>query len=263
MAFDPLDYGLASGFPSIMSEKIGEYWTTANVLKEYQPGQYSMVWDPLYGYRIFKLMKNLSNSAFAAGDLVSYVNPASVGTITAGSKLSITTSGLTADDLEYQKIVCMDDAGAAGGAPEGEASLCIANSTTLITLHPDYPFSAAIAASDTAQVIYANGLEDAAGGDLRGPGYFTDSVAGVVMSAVPDNSWGWVLQKGFCMAANTNALTACDLKAGTKTVVAAAVNAGQELIIGHSPCVQFAGNEESFAFVYIDVYSSIHLQTTP
>ena len=262
MAFDALGYN--TRFPFAVTEigDLSETFTTANVVKKYSPGQYAQVWDPLWGLRIFKLVKNLNGSTIAKGDLMSYVDVASVGTITAGTTTSITTSGLTANDLEYQMIICGDDAGAAGAAPEGEASYCTANTTTLITLHSDYPFSAAIAASDTAAVVYVNGVHDAAGSDERGFGLGTSGVAGVAYGAAADNSWFWILQKGWCSAKNTDALTQQELVAGTALIQDASEGA-QELVIGQCPLAQFAGTEASFATVYINVFDTITITGTP
>lgn len=268
MAFDPLNYEMKSPFPLATLEEITQTFTTANVIKKYTPGQYACTWDPLFGYRVFKIVKNLSGATIAKGDLMSYVNAASVGTVTAGTTTSITSSSMTANDLEYQMILVTDDAGAAGAAPEGEASLCIANTTTLITLHSNYAFSVAVAASDGVYVVYINGVEDGASGDLRGPGKFTNCVAGLAYGAAADNEWFWILQKGWGHA-KTDAVVstgAGDVKPSTSTgatIAEAAVNAGQEIIIGHSPVDQFAGNEGGFATVYLDVFSSIHQQTTP
>lgn len=262
MAFDALGYN--TRFPFAITEvgNLSETFTTANVVKKYTPGQYAQVWDPLWGLRIFKLVKNLNGSTIAQGDLMTFVDTASVGTITAGTTTSITTSGLTANDLEYQMIICGDDAGAAGAAPEGECSLCTANTATLITLHPDYPFSAAIAASDTAAVCYLNAVNDAAANDERGYGLGTLATAGIAYGAAVDNYWFWLLQKGWCSAKNTDALAVQELIAGTALIQDASEGA-QELVIGQCPLAQFAGTEASFATVYINCLDTITITGTP
>jgi len=262
MAFDPLLYNMRNPFPNTLTEGIDLTYTTANVIKKCTPGQYVYTWDPLWGYRIFKLVKNLSNATIAKGDLMSYVNAASVGTITAGTTTSITTSGLTANDLEFQMITVSDDAGALGAAPEGESSLCIGNTTTVITLHPDYAFSAAVAASDTASVVYINGVEDAAANDERGLGVGSNGVAGVAFGAAADNEWFWILQRGWCTAKNTDALSAQRLIAGTALIQDGSEGA-QELEIGQCAVAQFAGAEASFATVFIDVFNTITISGTP
>ena len=263
MAFDPLKYPIAFPFPALSPGDLTETFTTANVVKKYTPGQYAYTFDPLWGLRIFKLVKNLNNATIVQGGLYAYVDAASVGTITAGSTTSITTSGMTANDFEYQMITVSDDAGAAGAAPEGESSLCIANSTTIITLHPDYAFTAAVAASDTASVVYINGTNAAAANDERGPGDFTAQVAGVAMAAAADNEWYWILQRGWITAKNTDALTAGQqLIAGTVLVQDQAEGA-QELEIGQIAVSQFAGAEASFATVFVNTYDTIICSSTP
>lgn len=262
MAFDPLLYNMRSPFPLTLSEGIDLTYTTANVVKKYTPGQYVYTWDPLWGYRIYKLVKNLSGATIAKGDLMSYVNAASVGTVTAGTTTSITSSSMTANDLEYQMITVADDAGAAGAAPEGESSLCIGNTSTIITLHPDYAFSAAVGASDSVYVVYINGVEDAAGSDERGFGVGSNGVAGVAYGAAADNEWFWILQRGWCTAKNTDALSAQELVAGTALIQDASEGA-QELVIGQVAVPQFAGTEASVATVFIDVFNTITISGTP
>lgn len=263
MAFDSLLYTMQAPFAFTQPGDVTMNYTTSEVIKKYTPGQYAFTWDALYQYRIFKLVKNLSGATLAAGDLVSCVNAADVGTITAGTTTQITTSGLTANDLEWQMIICSDDAGAAGAAPEGEASLCIGNTTTIINLHEKYPFSAAISASDTASVVYINGVEDAAASDERGFGHGSNGAMGVAMSAAPDNYWFWIIQRGWVRAKNTDALVAGqDIIAGTALIQDAAHGA-QELVIGECPVSQFAGTEASFATVHINCFDSIVLSDTP
>lgn len=265
MAFDALNYNIRLPMPMNLAGGISETYTTDQIIKgsQYIPGQYAYTWDRLYGYRVFKLMKNLSDSAMAQGDLLSYVDVnADVGTITAGTTTSIITSGLTANDFEYQMIIIGDDAGGASAAPEGEASLCIGNNTTTILLDPEYAFSAAVAASDVAACIYINGVEDAASSDERGFGLGTIGVAGVAYGAPADNSWFWVLQKGWCSAKCTDALTQKELVAGTKLIQDASEGA-QELVIGQCPVAQFNQPASGFATVYINVLDSITITGTP
>ena len=262
MAFDPLNYNMRNPFPITLTEGIDLTYTTANVVKKFTPGQYAHTWDPLWGYRIFKLVKNLNGDTIAKGDLMSHVHVASVGTITAGSTTSIITSGLTANDLEYQMITCSDDAGGAGAAPEGESSLCIGNSATVITLHPDYAFTAAIAASDTASVVYINAVNDAAASDERGLGNGSLGCAGVAFGAAADNEWFWLLQKGFVTAKNTDAIAVQSIIAGTALIQDGAEGA-QELEIGQAIVAQFAGAEASFATVYINCFDTNITTGTP
>lgn len=264
MAFDPLKYNTGlSPFPMSGPGDLGQYYTTANVIKKYTPGQLAFTWDPLWGYRIFKLVKNLSGNTLAAGDLVSCVNAASVGTITGGTTTSITTSGLTANDLEWQMITCSDNNDTGGAAPEGESALCIGNTTTKITLHPKYAFSVAIAASDTASVVYINGVEDAAASDERGFGHGSNGAMGVAMSAALDNNWFWICQRGWITAKNTDALVAGQSIIAGTALIQDASDGAQELEIGQCAVSQFAGTESSFATVYINCFDSIVLSGTP
>lgn len=263
MAFDPLNYTMRAPFPLTQPGDVTQYYTTSEVIKKYTPGQYAFTWDPLYQYRIFKLVKNLSGSTFAAGDLVSCVDAASIGSVTAGTTTSITTSGLTANDLEYQMLIVADDAGGAGAAPEGEAALCIGNTTTNVDIHQDYAFTAAVAASDSVYVVYINGVEDAASSDERGFGHGSNGVMGVVMSAAPDNNWFWICQRGWVRAKNTDALVAGQQVVAGTALIQDASDGAQEVVIGEIPVSQFAGTEASFATVHINCFDSIVLSGSP
>jgi len=262
MAFDPLNYTMMSPFP-LTQPDVTQYYTTANCIKKFTPGQYAFTWDPLYQYRIFKLVKNLSGATLAAGDLVSCVDAASVGTITAGTTTQITTSGLTANDLEYQMLICADDADGASAAPEGEAALCIGNTATIIDIHPKYAFTAAIAASDSVYVVYINGVEDAAASDERGFGHGSNGCMGVVMSAAPDNYWFWICQRGWVRARNTDALTAGQQIIAGVALIQDASDGAQELVIGECPVSQFDQPASGFATVHINCFDSITLTGEP
>lgn len=263
MAFDPLGYRMRHPFPMTLTGPVDKYYTTSSVIQHYTPGQYAFTWDPLYQYRIFKLVKNLSGATLAAGDLVSCVNAASVGTVTGGTTTSVTTSGLTANDLEFQMIIVADDAGGASAAPEGEASLCVGNTTTEITLDPDYAFTAAVAASDSVYVVYINGVEDAAASDERGFGHGSNGTMGVAMSAAPDNYWFWICQRGWVRAKCTDALAAGQQIIAGVALIQDASDGAQELVIGECPVSQFDQPASGFATVHINCFDSITLTGTP
>jgi len=264
MAFDPMKYRMRDPFAlTLYGADVTLTYTTANVTKKYTPGQYAHTYDPLWGYRIFKLVKNMNGNAIAAGDLMSYCPAASVGTVTDGSKTSITSSSMTANDLEWQMVTVADDAGGAGAAPEGESALVTGNSSTQIELHPDYAFTAAVAASDSVYVVYINGVHDSASNDERGFGHGSIGVAGVAYGAAADNEWFWILQRGWCTAKNTDALVATYNLIAATALVDDAADGAQELEIGQIVVSQFAGTEASFATVFVDVFNTICTTGTP
>jgi len=263
MAFDQLNYTMCDVAALTQPGDLTKTYTTAELVKQYSPGQYAFVWDKLWGYRIFKLVKNMHGSTLAAGNLVSCVAAASVGTVTAGTTTSVTSSSMTANDMEYQMITVADDAGGAGAAPEGESSLAIGNSTTVINLDPAYAFSAAVGASDSVYVVYINGVELSASSDERGFGHGSIGVQGVLFGAPADNYWCWALQRGWVIAKNTDALVATqNIRAGTGLIQDAS-DGGQQLEIGQISVSQFAGTEASFATVFIDVFNTIATTDTP
>jgi len=259
MAFDALNYPMSIPYAMTQPSNLTLSYTTANVVKKYTPGQLAFTWDPCWGFRIFKLVKNLNGGDLTQGQLVSNVAAASVGTITAGTTDSIVTSGLTANDLEYQMLICTDDYAGAGGAPEGEAALCIGNTTTHIYIHPQYVFTTGISASDTVYVVYTNAVEQADDGEYRGTPTSTKHLQGVVYgSSVSDNEWFWILQKGWARVANTDVLTAnADIKQGTTSGKCATTTAAHETVIGQSPVAQNDGSFDVDVTVYINCFDVI------
>jgi len=196
--------------------------------KEKMPGILRRVYRPGWGDQIYRYVQNKSNSAFAVGDVISFVAPVSIDNITSGTVSSITTSGLTANEYQYDILFCGDDAGAAGAAPEGEYSIILSNTTTVVYIDPDLPFTAAPAANDDFKVITYCHVTDAAAADTQ------QEFAGVAVSTIPDNYWGWVQAAGLCdnvTGTTTNAQT--DLAsciAGTKVLAESSTSAVNLLI---------------------------------
>ena len=265
MSFDPLNYTMSDPFPVTQPGDLKSSYTTAECIKKYMPGQVAQTWDPLYGWRHFKLVKNLYGAALAQGQLVSNVGSASIGTVTAGTTTQITTSGQTANDFEYQMIVVADDNGGAGAAPEGEAALCVGNTASIVDLHKDYAFTTAVAVSDSVYVVYTNAVTLGVTGDLRGTPSDDKKVQGIVYSEAPaDNSWFWILQKGWGRVLCTDALTNdCDIIQGSTSGYAAAFSAAHETVIGQCPVAQLAGSESGYATVYLDCRDVIFQTGTP
>jgi len=209
-----------------------QVWSTAitdytSDMKEY-PGILRRVYRPGWGDQIYRYVQNKSDSAFAKGDCVSFVAPVAISNITSGTTISITTSGLTANEYQYDILYCTDDAGGAGAAPEGEFSIILRNTTDTIYIDPDLPFSAAPAANDDFQIITYCHVTDAAGSDTQ------QEFAGVAVSAIPDNYWGWVQCAGLCdyvsgTATNAQAdLSSCIL--GTKVLAESSSSAVNLLV---------------------------------
>jgi len=104
-----------------------------------RPGTIAWVVDA-FGPRIVKYVKNMVGSTNAVGELMAYesdganVRSTSITASSAGTTTTIVTTGLTANDHVDQIAWCVDDAGAAGAAPEGEASVVASNTTTTIKL---------------------------------------------------------------------------------------------------------------------------------
>jgi hypothetical protein len=142
-----------------------------------------------FGYlRMATYRKNISGSAFAASDLVS--RKRETETNQTGTATTSLTGAFTANDYVDGIIIIHDDAGAAGGAPEGEATVVASNTATVATFHTDLPLSVALAANDDATMISLHVI-DAADGDLN------ITVCGVAMGAAADGGFGWFQFQGF------------------------------------------------------------------
>ena len=265
MAFDPLNYTMSAPFAYTQPSDLERSYTTTEVLKKYTPGQLAFTWDPLWGFRIFKLVKNLNGSALTQGQLVANPVCASIGSVTAGTTTTITTSSLTANDFEYQMILVTDDADGAGAAPEGEAALCVGNTATTVYLHQDYAFSAAVASGDTVYVLYTNAVVQGATGDLRGTPSTDKKTQGVVYGSAPDdNEWFWILQRGWARVANTDALTAdTDIIQGSTAGKIADWSAGHQTVIGQNPVAQNDGSFDVDVTVFINCFDVIFQTDTP
>ena len=178
----------------------------------YRPGAINMSVDA-YGWRVFKYVKNISNSAVARGETLSYaadganVMTTTVSNITAGSTTSATTTGLTADDHDGKILFVLDKDATAGAAPEGECSIISDNTATIISLEDNYALSVALAVNDDLEMITNWQVNDAADGDEAW------TVAGVVIGndGFADNNYGWVQIEGPCSVdVTTNAITEGD-----------------------------------------------------
>ena len=171
--------------------------------RRHAEGDIAWLRDGYSQLRLFTYRKNISGSAFAAGDLVSRsreVETNQTGTATTSS--TGTWSG--ADEHIGSVFIVHDDAGGAGGAPEGEATLVRSNTATVVTFEPNLPLSVALAANDDVTLISPKCI-DAADGD------FNFVVCGISMSAIPDDDWGWIHFQGLHPRAqhkSTDAVTA-------------------------------------------------------
>ena len=194
-----------------------------------RPGTLSIVVDA-YGYRIFQYVKNVSDSAYAMGELVTKTANTAVNNQTGTVTTSATTTGLTANDHIGRLAYVLDDAGAAGAAPEGETTVVADNTATVISFDPKMPLSVALASGDDLVLISNWQSTDSADGDLA------HNVLGVVVgnAGFSDNQYGWVQKEGYCPNADTTggAITAGDPIVANTAQVGQFGSDGQELWVG-------------------------------
>ena len=194
-----------------------------------RPGTLRILVDA-YGYRILQYVKNTTASAAALGELLSKVANTAVSNITAGSVRQATTTGLTANAHDGRLCYVTDNDDSAGAAPEGETSVVKNNSTTIIDMEFDMPFSVALAANDDLTLISNWQGADAADGDLA------VNVLGVVLGnqGISTLQFGWVQKEGYCpgVDALSGAITAGDPVVADAAQVGAFGSDGQELWVG-------------------------------
>jgi len=187
---------------------------------------------PVFGLRGFKYVRFDQSGGNTAGELVAQVANVAISNITAGTTTSITTSGLTADIHVGGLLVCTDDAGGAGAAPEGEAGVIVANTATVVQIDPDSPFSAAPASNDDFVIVKPWATGDAVAGDVA------VNVQGVAMADQAQYDYGWVQFLGLhpkvsCIAAGTALTTAKSLIMANGGLVTNGNSSAAELRVGY------------------------------
>lgn len=204
-----------------------------DVTPYHRPGTIAWIVDA-FGARIVKYVKILQSGGMAKGELCAYasdganVRSTSISNITSGTTTSFVTTGLTADRHNGMISYVLDDAGAAGAAPEGESSIVVKNTATLVTLDSHYPYSAALAVNDDIELIATWQAEDSADGDEA----YTCMGIVVAKDGISANNYGWVQVEGV-----TPALSIASTAEGDPIVADAAAigpfgTDGQELWIG-------------------------------
>jgi len=170
-----------------------------------------------------------------------------------GTVSSITdTAQFTALEERHAIAHLIDDAAGGNAAPEGQWGYIVYNDVNTIYFQPDMTVAPAV--GDTYDIWYPYNLEAAADGDLA------QIIQGVVVGAdgIPDNYWGWVLQRGLVSVATANAIAA------QQSIVADAGSVGNsgadpdDLLIGFSPFAYQAAATQ--ALVYLNVLTTAYEQ---
>lgn len=153
---------------------------------------------PVYGLQEFRYVINRSGGTLAAGSLAAYEGVLNAAVANTGTGTTYATraanSWITDGAIVGAHFFVVDDAGAAGAAPEGEQSIL----TRVTALRIDFlpALSAALANADTVNWLRPHHVIAAAAAMNRG------KVAGVVQGALVNNAAGWVQTRGLCPEAN-------------------------------------------------------------
>lgn len=176
-----------------------------------RPGTIAFVTDA-FGPRIVKYVKVLQSGGVAKGEVQAYcsdganVRSTTITNITSGTTTSFVTSSLTADRHNGMISWVLDNADAAGTAPEGESSIVVKNTATVVTLDSHYPYSTALAVNDDLELIATYQVEDCADGDEAW------TVVGVCLAkdGISANNYGWLQMEGVVNALSANSATEGD-----------------------------------------------------
>lgn len=181
-----------------------------------------------YGPAAVRYGKCTQSGGCTRGELQKKKAVASINNISSGTTTTIVTTGLTANEYDYDLLVCLDDAGGAGASPEGYVSPIVSNNTTTVYLDPDNPFPVATAANDDFRVVSFCKTADSAAGDE------VSDLFGVAATSISEGYWGWFFFDGICpytlIRASTGLTAARALIAHTARVDVSSTSADQLLI---------------------------------
>lgn len=176
----------------------------------YIPGGIFFLNSP-FGPRLMQYVQNRTTTAYLQGQLISSVGDTdgktqitSSGAAGVNTVTQATTSGLTADAHVGANMYILNSLISAGAPPEGEESVVVSNTATLVKVDPNLPFSATVTSGDT---INLNGFYNA---ELSAIGDLGSVVLGVAVgkNGVDATNYGWVCKQGKCPNALIKASTA-------------------------------------------------------
>ena len=211
----------------------------------------------LYGGCWFAWVCNRSGGTLAQGALTSWIKT-TLTDIDSGAVGSVTKAAtFTANENVGDLLICTDDAGAAGAAPEGEARIITKNTAAILYVQPD--FSAAPAINDDFVIRSNKNVDASAIGDTRA------EIAGVVVAAdgIADNYWGWVATQGRIGAlgkAGTAIATDTTLIADTGRLTVSSTS-DNGLSLGYSLADLKADSVSDIIWCYFDARSVLAVTT--
>lgn len=184
-----------------------------------QPGRVRWTYDAIFGRRGFIYLRCDQSGGCSAGALQKRIGLIDVPNIASGTTTSIVPGAALSVSDKYVGglLYCLDDAGAAGAAPEGEIGLITKQTTTLIEVDSNDPFSVSPALNDDFKIFYPWAVSNAAASDSA------YEVAGVAMATLTQYQWGWF--QFFGLHPSVNAVAA-----GTALTAGEAVVAGTAVV---------------------------------
>lgn len=211
MAVSALQDAHAFSFSNLVAVGHGDLDADSTKAKDFYPGGIFFANSP-FGPRLIQYIQNRSTSAVVQGALVSSLGDndgktqiTTSGAAAVNTTTKMTTSGLTASaHVGGLAHVVNSVATGTGLPPEGETSVVVSNTATVVMVDANLPFSATITSGDTVDLRGMYNAEAAAAGDLA---YV---VLGVVIgrNGIAAGNYGWVQKQGLCPNALIKASTA-------------------------------------------------------
>lgn len=210
-----------------------------------------------HGECVFRWGVNRKGDTISAHMIARYFANQAVTADVIGTVSTFTDTGQFVEHEEVgNKLFILDDAGAAGGAPEGQWGVITKNDENTLYVQPD--FTLATAVGDTG-IIVSDGKLDLLGGAIERRETF-----GVALVDVPDNYWGWFL----CYGEATALVAAGQAIAGGIGLIGVAGGrlddsntSGQDIMLARSDVNSAADLASDTILVFFDVYRNTPFTT--
>lgn len=203
-----------------------------------------------HGECVFRWGVNRKGDTINAHTIARYFANQAVTADVAGTVSTFTDTGQFTEHEEVgNKLFILDNADAAGGAPEGQWGIIVANDENTLTVQPD--FTLATAVGDTGIIVSDGKL------DILGAAIERRETFGVALVDVPDNYWAWFL----CFGEVTAKMVAATAITGGAGLIGAAAGllddsstSGQDIMLARADVNCSADIVSDLMLVFFDVY---------
>lgn len=203
-----------------------------------------------HGECVFRWGVNRSGAPILANTIARYYANQAVTASGNGTVSTFVDAGQFTEHEEVgNKLYILDDAGAAGAAPEGQWGVIVANTANILTVQPD--FTVATGTGDTG-IIVSDGKLDLLGGAIERRETF-----GVALVDVADDYWAWWLCFGEVtvqVVAGTAITGAIGLIGAAGGLLDDSSTSGQDIMLARSDVNCSADIASDTMLAFFDVY---------